>query len=166
MTRLMSVVTRAAMLVFPITVLTACDDPGEPFQPTASLCGTVSPPILLGVADRVLTDVVLEVQLKGIVMKVTVEDPNGASEFASVMQQMEVFQDPACRTATLEARNQIAAVGTPVTFGTVVRAEFYPDLYHAIAAAYAWPVRFHFVDNDGNAVAARVRARVVDRTGS
>ena len=154
---------RGACTVACVLVVAACEDPGEPFAGGASPCGVVSPPLLLGTADRVLTDVALEVQIKGIVMKVIVEDPNGAAGFSGIMQQMEVFQDPACRTATLHAQNQIPAVGTPVTFGTVVRKEYYPDLYAQIASASAWPVRFHFADHEGRVVEARVRARVVDR---
>lgn len=155
-------VLRGAGVILVAANLVACEDPGEPLARGTSPCGLVSPPLLLGAADRVLTDVVLEVQLKGIVMKVLVDDPNGSGDFAGVMQEMEVFQDPACRTQALLARNQIAAVGTPVTFGTVVRAEYHPDLYNEIASAIAWPVGITFVDSAGQGVAARVRARVVD----
>lgn len=154
---------RVAALALLTTTLAACEDPGDPYARGASPCGAVNPPILLGTPDRVLTDVALEVQIKGIVMKITVEDPNGTEAFATVTQQMEVFQDPACRTATLRARNQVAAVNTPVTFGTIVREEYYPDLYREIAAAHYWPVRVHFVDVEGNGIEARVRARVLDR---
>ena len=161
-TSLRSLARRTCLVV--LAAFTAgCEDPGEPFVGGTSPCGVVSPPLLLGEDDRVLSDVVLEVQLKGIVMKVVVHDPDGPADFAGVMQQMDVFQDQACRTATLSAHNQISAVGTPVTFGTVVRLEYYPDLYHQIAASTAWPVRLHFVDNAGREVDARVRARVVDR---
>ncbi|HEX6589638.1 MAG TPA: hypothetical protein VF039_11480 [Longimicrobiales bacterium] len=150
-------------LVVVATFTAGCEDPGEPFVGGGSPCGVVNPPLQLGDDDRVLSDVMLEVQIKGIVMKVVVDDPDGTAEFASVTQQIDVFQDPACRTATLSARNQITAVGTPVTFGTVVRLEYYPDLYQQIAASAAWPVRLHFVDNEGQEIEARVRARVVER---
>src|SRR5688500_14503513 len=113
-----------SLLALLTTMLAACEDPNEPYLARTTPCGAVNPPILLGTPDRVLTDVALEVQIKGIVMKITVQDPNGTAAFASVTQQIEVFQDASCRTATLRARNQVVAVNTPVTFGTVVRAEY------------------------------------------
>lgn len=154
---------RSALPLLFLASLAACEDPGNPYAGGGGPCNSTAPPLALGAADRLLTDVNLEVQIKGIVAKVIVEDPDGLGDFAGVMQRIEVFHNASCMGAPLFAQNQIASTGVPVTFGTVVRAEYYPDLYQAIARANYWPVRVKFTDENGAPIQAMVRARVVDR---
>lgn len=118
-------------------------------------------PIQGGTGAPTLMDITLEVQgTDQIVLNVTVEDDDGFSGLAGVIQEAGVFPDDRCEGVPIDIQGQLNCSGCEQNLGTAVESSAEPALFDAISGSTEWPVEVTLEDVDDNLTSGQVEATV------